>query len=148
MKLRIKSLFLSLFLFSGMALFAQEKVSDKDLDTFIEVYQVMMLESQQSQMAIMGLIDKEGIEPARFAEINGSMNGAEVEGAKKPTEAEVAKYKNILAGMEGLQADFEAKIAKVLETKSWTEEKFQKIGEAIDSSQELQLKLQQKMMGQ
>lgn len=148
MKLRIKSLFLSLFLFSGIALFAQETVSDKDLDTFIEVYQVMMVESQQAQMAILGLIEKEEIEPNRFAEINASMNGAAVEGAKEPTEAEKAKYNKILTGMESLQVEFETKISKLLEANSWTEEKFQKIGEAIDASEELQTKLQQKMMTQ
>lgn len=144
MKLRIKSLFLSLFLFSGMALFAQQNVSDKDLDTFYEIYQVIMMESQQTQMAVLSFIDQEGMEPARFVEIEAIMNGQPSTGAQ-PTAAELTKYNAILAEIQTLQAKYEAEILKAIQDRSWTELKFQEVGQAIDASEDLQKKLQQKM---
>lgn len=147
MKLPImKNLFLSICLLAGATLFAQDNVSDADLDTFSEVYKVMMTENQQAQNSIFAMIEEEGLDMNRFGQIEAAVNEGEHEG-EKPSAEELSKHKKIHENIAKIQTDFEVVIEKEIEKQGWTKEHYEKVANAISSDQELQQKLQEKMMG-
>lgn len=143
----MKNLLLSLCLLAGATLFAQDTVSDKDLDTFAEVYKVMLTENQKAQNSIFAMIEEEGIEMQRFVEIEAAVNNEQHEGAE-PTAEELAKHKKIHENIEKIQADFDTEMVKEMKNHGWTMEQYEKVANIIGSDQELQAKLQQKMMGE
>ncbi len=143
----IKKLLLSFCLIASVSLFAQDKVSDSDLDTFAEVYKAMLTENQQAQNSIFASIEEEGFDMERFSQVEASVNNQEHDGVE-PTADELAKHKKIHQNIEKIQGDFEVKMESVIKTHGWTMEQYEKIANAISTDQELQGKLQQKMMGE
>lgn len=142
----MKKLILSLCLLAGATLFAQDKVSDADLNAFTEVYKVMLVENQQAQNSIFAMIEEEGLDIERFSQIEAAVNGTEHEGAE-PTSDELSKHKKVHENIEKIQVDFEVKIEKEIKNQGWTKEQYEKVANAISTDQELQQKLQEKMMG-
>lgn len=142
----MKKLFLSICLLAGVTLFAQDKVSDADLNAFTEVYKVMLAENQQAQNSIFAMIEDEGLDVNRFAEIESAVNQNIHEG-EKPSEKELAIHKKIHQNIEKIQSDFEVVIEKEIEKQGMTKEQYEKVANAISADQELQQKLQEKMMG-
>lgn len=141
----MKKLFLSICLLAGATMFAQDKVSDADLNAFSEVYKVMLTENQQAQNSIFAMIEEEGLDINRFSQIEASVNNSAHEG-EKPTEKELAIHKKIHQNIEKIQGDFEVTIEKEIKKQGWTKEQYEKVASAISADQELQQKLQEKMM--
>lgn len=142
----MKKLFLSICLLAGVTMFAQDKVSDAELDAFTEIYKVMLTENQQAQNSIFAMIEEEGLEINRFAEIEAAVNQNSTEG-EKPSEKELAIHKKIHDNIAKIQSDFEVTIEKEIEKQGMTKEQYERVANAISTDQELQQKLQQKMMG-
>ncbi|HLW15400.1 MAG TPA: DUF4168 domain-containing protein [Flavobacteriaceae bacterium] len=142
----MKKLFLSICLLAGVTMFAQDKVSDADLNAFSEVYKVMLAENQQAQNSIFAMIEEEGLDINRFSEIEAAVNNGTHEG-EKPTEKELTIHKKIHQNIEKIQGDFEVTIEKEIKKQGWTKEQYEKVAGAISADQELQQKLQEKMMG-
>ncbi len=141
----MKKLFLSICLLAGATMFAQDKVSDADLNAFSEVYKVMLTENQQAQNSIFAMIEEEGLGINRFSQIEAAVNNNAHEG-EKPTEKELAIHKKIHQNIEKIQGDFEVTIEKEIKKQGWTKEQYEKVASAISADQELQQKLQEKMM--
>ena len=142
----MKKLFLSLCLLAGVTMFAQDKVSDAELDSFTEIYKVMLTENEKAQNSIFAMIEEEGLEINRFAEIEAAVNQNATEG-EKPSEKELAIHKKIHDNIAKIQVDFEGTIEKEIEKQGMTKEQYERVANAISADQELQQKLQQKMMG-
>ncbi|HLS12473.1 MAG TPA: DUF4168 domain-containing protein [Flavobacteriaceae bacterium] len=142
----MKKLFLSICLLAGVTMFAQDKVSDAELNSFTEIYKVMLTENQKAQNSIFAMIEEEGLEINRFAEIEAAVNQNSTEG-EKPSEKELAIHKKIHDNIAKIQTDFEATIEKEIEKQGMTKEQYERVANTISTDQELQQKLQEKMMG-
>lgn len=142
----MKKLFLTICLLAGVTMIAQDKVSDTELNSFTEIYKVMLIENQQAQNSIFAMIEEEGLDIERFAEIEAAVNDKAHEGAKPSTD-ELAKHKKIHENIAKIQTDFEVTIEKEIKKQGMTKEQYEKVANAISADQELQQKLQEKMMG-
>lgn len=142
----MKKLFLTICLLAGVTMIAQDKVSDAELNSFTEIYKVMLIENQQAQNSIFAMIEEEGLDIERFAEIEAAVNDKAHEGTKPSTD-ELAKHKKIHENIAKIQTDFEVTIEKEIKKQGMTKEQYEKVANAISADQELQQKLQEKMMG-
>ena len=121
--------------------FSQEgenKVSDKDLETFVEIYQEVENQNQQLQKSLVGIIEEEGMEINRFNEIyEASQNPqAEVEISKE----EEVQHQSIMQKIESKQSKFQEEVAKLIVQKGMTVEKYQMVFMQIQQDPVLQEK--------
>lgn len=141
----MKKIFLSICLLAGATLFAQQTVSDADLNTFSEVYKVMLTENQKAQNSIFAMIEEEGLDIERFSQIEAAVRNNEHDGAE-PTSNELTKHKKIHDNIAKIQKDFEVIVEKEIKKQGWSKDEYDVVASAITASQELQVKLQEIMM--
>lgn len=156
MKLNIKAIVLSLGLISGPAVFAQTaqpaespetqqiNVSDAELEKFANAIQALQTAEQDSQQKMMAIVEEQDLSIEKFNEIHqAKMQNAEV----KASEEDQKKHQKAVAKLEELQSEIMQLMESIVTSKGLSMERFQQIAAAMQSSPELQQRLQQLMMG-
>lgn len=143
----LKILGLSIFstlLFAGTS-FAQSDVSDKDLETFVEIYKDVQKENQEFQEGLVKMVEEEGMEVQRFQEIQAMKANPEAQ-ATIPKE-ELEKHDQLMQEIEKAQVEFQEKITGVIEEGGMSFEKYQEVFTELQANQTLQQKFVELMQG-
>lgn len=122
-----------------------QDVSDKELHSFADAYQEIQSQNQEMQQKAVKTIEDEGMEIQRFNEIASGENNPEAKtdaSAKEKKQMEQIKTK-----LQEMQADFQKKIAGMIEKKGLTVQRYQEINQAVQQDKGLQEKLQGMMKG-
>jgi len=120
---------------------AQQDVSDDELKQFASVYKQIQSINQEVQQDMFEAIQEQGIDIQRFNELfQASMvPGQEI----AASEEEMEKFNAAKAGIEKIQAQTEKKMEEVIVEEGLTLERYQEIAMAIQSSPDLQRKIQE-----
>lgn len=142
---KLRNLFLGIGLLAGVGLFAQnQEVSDTELTQFADAYVQVQQQNQEAQMAMVKLIENEGLEVERFSMIQqASMDPSQPVDA---TEEEIQKHDAVIEKIEELQPDFEKRAIESIESTGISFERFQTLAAAIQQDQSLQERLQNILM--
>lgn len=142
---KLRNLFLGIGLLAGVGLFAQnQEVSDTELTQFANAYVQVQQQNQEAQMAMVKLIENEGLEVERFSMIQqASMDPSQPVDA---TEEEIQKHDAVIEKIEELQPDFEKRAIESIESTGISFERFQTLAAAIQQDQSLQERLQNILM--
>lgn len=141
-----KVLFIT-FLMVGAASFAQEQatVSDEELTQFATAFQSVQKVSMDAQGEMMEVIQASGIEMQRFNELYNESQAAEDNVPASATEEEAKNFKNALDRIEVLQPVYEDKMNKAIVAAGMTTERYEEVMMVIQTSPELQQKIQTMM---
>lgn len=141
-----KILFTGAFLMSVFAFAQTSSVSDADLDKFANAYTSIQMESQKVQQEMMGVIQEAGLQPQRFNEIyEASMTEGKESNA---TAEEQKKFDDAMTKIKKKQASVQETMEKKVEEAGLDMVKYQGIMQKLQTSPELQQKLQEKMTQQ
>ena len=135
------------FLMLGAASFAQEQatVSDEELTQFTTAFQSVQKISMDAQGEMMDVIQASGIEMQRFNELYNESQTTEDNVPASATEEEAKNFKNALDRIESLQPFYEDKMNKAIVAAGMTTERYEEIMMVIQTSPELQQKVQTMM---
>lgn len=138
-----KILFTGAFLMSVFAFAQTSSVSDADLDKFADAYTAVQQESQKVQQEMMGVIQEAGLEPQRFNEM---YEASMTEGKEVDTDAdEQKKFDKAMTDIKKKQASVQENMEKKIKEAGLDMVTYQGIMQKLQTSPELQQKLQQKM---
>lgn len=142
---KAKSLVLLLAVAIGSAAIAQTdtRVTDTELKQFVAAFQDVQMESQKAQQQMMGVIKDEGMEVARFSEIQKAKTNPNAEVAA--TEAEMKTYGAILSEIEAMQPAIEAKMEGHVKASGLALERYQAIATRLQTDTELQERIRSLM---
>jgi hypothetical protein len=156
MKLNLKALMLGAALIAGTTAFAQTpqlpqgqetqqiNVSDVELEKFAQTIQALQIAEQQSQQKMIAVVEEQDLDIEKFNEIHqAKMQNAEV----KASEADQKKHEQAVAKLEAMQPEIMKVMETIITKEGLTMERFQQIAAAMQSSPELQQRLQQLMTG-
>ena len=133
---------ISALLFQGFA-FSQTKVSDEDLEKFVEVYQEVQVENQKLQQGLAEMVEEEGMDVQRFQEIQAMQANPNAD--VDASEAELATHKSIMGKIEKAQSEFQDKVSDMVEEAGMTLEEYQEVFAELQSNEELQQKFSELM---
>jgi hypothetical protein len=135
---KMQSLALFLGLIIGSTAFAQtdSKVSDTELKQFVTAFQDVQMESQKAQQKMMGVIEEEGMEVARFSEIQKAKSNPNAE--VSASEAELTAYNTIITEIEAMQPAIEAKMEGHVKASGLALERYQAIATRLQTDTQLQ----------
>lgn len=147
--LRLKATSILLFItLLGSVTFAQaqDKVSDAELNKFAMAFQEVQSENQKVQEEMMTLITKNGLEVQRFSTIQQQTANPdqEIDATKEEKEA----FKMIMGEITKMQPMIESRMEAVVADAGMTVERFQAIGNSLQTDQELQQRLQAIMVSE
>lgn len=121
------------------------KVSDEDLEKFVNVYQVVQMENQQLQQGMVEMIQEEGMEVERFNEIHSASSSPE--GEVEAGSEELAIHQKVVKKMEEKQNEFQERVTELIEKEGLTLEKYQEVFQELQADQKLQQKFSELMQG-
>lgn len=137
---KIKSLFLFVALLGSVGLFAQNaNVSDAELGKFANAYLTLQKLNQQAEQEMVAIIEKEGMKPDRFGEIEKAAMANQESNA---SAAEMAMHDKAMAKIEQMQPELERKAKEGIEAKGLTFDRFKELAAVIQQDQSLQQRLQ------
>lgn len=156
MKLNLKALLLGAALVAGTATFAQTpqlpqtqesqqvNISDAELEKFAQTVQALQIAEQESQKKMIAVVEAQDLDIEKFNEIHqAKMQNLEV----TASEADQKKHDQAVDKLEEMQPEIMKMMETIIITEGLTMERFQQIAAAMQSSPELQQRLQQLMMG-
>ncbi|HSP40474.1 MAG TPA: DUF4168 domain-containing protein [Gillisia sp.] len=156
MKLNLKAIMICAGLFAGTTAFAQTpqlpqqqetpqiNVSDAELEKFAQVIQALQTAEQESQKKMIAIVEEQDLDIEKFNEIHqAKMQNLEV----TASVGDQQKHQKAVAKLEAMQPEIMKMMESIITTEGLTMERFQQIATAMQSSPELQQKLQQLMMG-
>jgi len=141
--LRLKATSILLFItLLGSVSFAQaqDKVSDAELNKFAIAFQEVQTENQKVQEEMKALITDNGLEVQRFSAIQQQTTNPDQE--VDATKEEKESFKMIMGEITKMQPMIEARMGGVVTDAGMTVERFQAIGNSLQTDQELQQRLQ------
>lgn len=150
---KMKSFVLTLALFGGMSVFAQQpqqqlqqqqqqkvEVNDSDLEQFATVTQGVMQKNQEVQQEMLGEIEKEGLTGERYTELQMAEQNPTAK--SDASEEELNKKKKIDRKLDALNQELQKKQVAIIEDNGMTVERYQEIANAVQSDQSLLEKYQ------
>ncbi len=156
MKMKLKALLLCAGVFAGTTAFAQTpqlpqpqetqqvNVSDGELAKFAQAVQALQTAEQESQQKMIAVVEEQDLDIEKFNEIHqAKMQNLEV----NASEADQKKHEQAVAKLEEMQPEIMKMMETIITNKGLTMERFQQIAAAMQSSPELQQRLQQLMTG-
>ncbi len=156
MKMNLKALMVCAGLIAGTTAFAQTpqlpqpqetqevNVSDAELEKFAQAVQALQSAEQESQKKMIAIVEEQDLEIEKFNEIHqAKMQNQEV----SASETDLKKHEKAVAKLEEMQPEIQKMMETIVTTEGLTMERFQQIATAMQSSPQLQQRLQQLMAG-
>ena len=117
-----------------------EDVTDEELTQFVSAMEHMQVINQSAQQEMVGALQQGGMEVERFSEIMQSQQDPN-QPANATTE-EMEKYAAVNQSLEKIQISAQQEMEEKIVEAGLTLDRYQEIGATIQSSPELQQKLQ------
>lgn len=155
MKLNLNALLLCVGIFAGTTAFAQTpvqpqvqetavNVSDAELEKFGQAIQALQTAELETQKKMIAIVEEQDLNIEKFNEIHqAKMQKQEV----KASEADLKKHEKAVAKLDEMQPEIMKLMENIVTQNGLTMERFQQIAAAMQTSPELQQRLQQLMMG-
>lgn len=124
----LNGLFLIVSLLLHQHTLAQKTVSDEQLKTVAELYETSLIEGEKIQEQLDSLLQKEGITPERYREIQRMKNDRDLSEAEKATVNKI----------EQARSEFSASFDKMIVNKGMTPVEYRKILYDMQNDEELQ----------
>lgn len=121
------------------------KVSEKDLQSFVEVNKKMFSIQTELEKQMIQAIEDNGLTVERYVEI--AMKEDPAERAKAASEDELAKVEKVTQKVESINEDLQKKGLEVITKQGLTPEKYEEIAMSLQNSPENQ-KRYNEMMGE
>lgn len=122
-----------------------EPITDEELKTFIATSQKIQALNQNLQQQMSTTIQAEGMEVTRFQEIQQQMQAAGTgAGGEMPdiSEEEKATFQQIMQKLQAMQMQAQQQMMQDMQSEGINVERYREIGMALQSSQDLQDRLQ------
>ncbi|OEI81090.1 hypothetical protein AST99_05360 [Formosa algae] len=137
----LKTSVLLLFICVSTTLMAQEQsVSDEQLGQFADAYAVVQMQNQKSQQEMIAVVEEEGLDIARFNEIQKAMMDPNQE--SDATAAELEKHGKVTSKFEQMQPEMEKNTIASIESAGISLEDFESLAAKIQQDESLQQRLQ------
>jgi hypothetical protein len=117
-----------------------ETVSDTELKQFVTAFENVQQENQKAQQLMMTIISEEGLEVARFSEIQRASITPDLE--VNTSEEEMASYKKIMSKIEGMEPSIEERMIAHVTASGLDVERYQAIAVALQKDKGLQERFQ------
>ncbi len=117
------------------------EVTDEELLEFIEINDRLMVLQAEAEARMFEIIQQTGLTPERYNDIAVMENSPEVE--SDATEEELEKAMFISEQIHQLQFQLQQDALAIIERSELTPERFQQIGMALQSSPQLQQRLEE-----
>ncbi|CAN5341871.1 hypothetical protein BH23BAC2_BH23BAC2_06030 [soil metagenome] len=156
MKRNLNAVLIFAGLFAGTATFTQAQqlpqeqetqqinVSDGELQQFAKTLVALQTAEQAAQQKMISIVEEQELNIEKFNEIHqAKMQNAEV----KASEAELVKHQKAVEKLEAIQPGIQQQMMEIVTSEGLSLERFQQITAAMQSSPELQQRLQQLMLG-
>ena len=117
-----------------------EDVTDEELTQFVSAMEHMQVINQSAQQEMVGAVQQGGMEVERFSEIMQSEQDPNQ--PANATAEEMEKYAAVNKSLEEIQIRAQQEMEEKITEAGLTTERYQQIGSMIQSSPELQQKLQ------
>ncbi|NCO64969.1 MAG: hypothetical protein COZ75_04625 [Flavobacteriaceae bacterium CG_4_8_14_3_um_filter_34_10] len=140
----VKSIFV-LFLFATLSSYAQEKVSDTELNQFVASIKAVQEINQSAQKDMIALVEQSGFELVRFNELFEYSQNPSLP-ATNATEEETKKFDGVIARMEVMQPVFQKQMEDAVTKLGITIDRFEEIGNILEGDIELQERFQALMI--
>ncbi|NCP58776.1 MAG: DUF4168 domain-containing protein [Flavobacteriales bacterium] len=140
----VKSIFV-LFLFATISSFAQEKISDTELNQFVASIKAVQDINQAAQKDMIALVEQSGFELVRFNELFEFSQNPSLP-PTKATEEETKRFEGVITRMEVMQPVFQKQMEDAVTNLGITIERFEEIGNILEGDVELQERFQVLMM--
>tara|TARA_Y100000815_G_scaffold274871_1_gene310409 strand:- start:6883 stop:7368 length:486 start_codon:yes stop_codon:yes gene_type:complete len=121
----------------------QANISDQELTKFANAYMGLQQIGMEANELMTDAIAKEGMEVTRFNEIHQAALDPSKE--SDATEAEMKKHEAIVAKLEGMSGDIQAKMEKKIKEEGLTLQRYETIVNAMRADKDLVARLQAKM---
>ncbi len=118
-------------------------VSDDELSKFANAYQGITVVNQEAQQKMVKVVEDNGFDIQRFNEIHQASLDPNQE--VEVSEEEEAKHKEVVDEIEGMQGEFQKDMEDIIEKEGLEIERYEELAMALQSSQELQQRLQAMM---
>ncbi|PNW29137.1 DUF4168 domain-containing protein [Formosa algae] len=139
--LKISTLFVFLFVMGSTTVLAQEQdVSDKELQQFADAYTEVQMQNQKSQQEMIAVVEGEGLNIARFNEIQKAMMDPNQE--SDATAAEIEKHGKVTSKFEEMQPEMEKNTIASIESTGISLQDFESLAAKIQQDESLQQRLQ------
>ncbi len=139
-----KKLFLA-FLIIGTSAFAQDKVSDKELNQFSSAVTSIQQINQEAQSTMLEVVEQSGFELERFNAIYDAAMKEDTEVMSQLSEEEAKKFESIMARFEAMQGVFQKKMEDAIAKEQISMDRFNEISVMLENDFELQTRLQELM---
>lgn len=132
---------------SSMGAFAQteEKLSDLELKQFASAFQQVQIVNQEVQQTMVKALEEKGLEAERYNEIQQAQQDPNMKA--DASAEEIAKYESASKELEKLQVEAQQKMQEKIIEEGLTVPRYQEIAAVIQSSPELQQKIQEFLQG-
>ncbi len=125
--------------------FAQQKVTDDELNKFAEAFQQVRMINQSSQQKMMKAVTDEDLTVERFNLINQAEQDPNKEIEASADELE--KYQAAIEAVENIQESVQTQLQSKIKASGLSLERFQQIANQLRNDQELQQRLSSLMQG-
>ena len=123
----------------------QQQVSDQEIKKFASAFQEVQMVQQKAQQKMVTAVEKEGLDVQRFNELQQAQQDP-----AKQAEIEAAEMKKFQAASETLgqiQTQAQEKMTSKIIEQGLTVNRFQEISAMMQSSPEIQQKVQELLQG-
>jgi len=131
----------TLFFFATSALFAQETVTDTELEEFAQAIVGLQTINMQAQTEMANVVESTGLGLEEFEPLYEAKMTNDTEALSKLSEEETKNLDNILARFDALGAYYD-RMAEEMITKTFTLERFDEISVQVENDPALVAKLQ------
>lgn len=144
MEILLKSLLIAI-LIGGFGVFAQvpqqQTVTDEEVKLFAAAFKEIQVLNQEAQQTMVAAIENEDMDVQRFSEIYQAMQMPDQ--PVEATEDELSKFENANNEVEKIQGVIQLQMEEKIREEGLSPERYQEIGMQIQSSPELQSKIQE-----
>jgi uncharacterized membrane protein YhiD involved in acid resistance len=145
---KMAAFFLFVSVLGSAAVFAQTpqlpqqqqkvEVNDSELSKFAKAFQGIRMIGMEAQQEMTKVVEKEGMDVARFNEIQQANLNPEVE--VTASEEEIKKQEEIVSRLKSIQQVYQEKMEEVISEQGLTAQRYEQISMGLQADPELQEK--------
>lgn len=121
-------------------------LSDEELKTFLQVSDEVNTLQAELQENVKGMAEEEGLDMKTFQQMNMAQMQGQQQGGEDPmaeySDEQQKSFEKVMGKAQKEQQKMRSKLEEIVEAKGMEMQEFQKMAQAIQTSQELQKRLQ------
>lgn len=135
---------LTIMLLPLAAVYAQDDISDEELNKFADAVMAVQINNQQAQQQMIAIIQKEGLEIDRFVELQEAAENPEID--SKATKKEMEQFNTLIEKIDKIQPELEQRAEEGIKTAGLSTDRFQELAAIVQQDETLQQRFQTLIM--